>query len=191
MFPLVVDLRGRRVVVVGAGHVGARKAAQLLAAGARVSVISDVVRGELPEAVESVVLRHYRRGDLEGSFLVVDATGDADASDLIVHEASDLNILLNVVDDVGRSNFFFTAVHRDGDVLVSVSTQGSSPALAQWIRDAVRAALPKNLGAIAARLRAERGAIHAAGESSENRPWTARVQALIDEVGGSAPSHGH
>jgi siroheme synthase-like protein len=190
MFPLVLDLRGRRVLVVGAGKVGARKVAQLLAAGARVGVISDVVRGELPEAVESVVLRPYRHGDLEGSFLVVDATGDAVASDLIVREANELNILLNVVDDARRSNFFFTAVHRDGDVLVSVSTQGSSPALAQWIRDAVRAALPKNLGAAAARLRAERAAIHAAGESSEDRPWASRVQELLDELGGSAPPSG-
>ena len=185
MFPLVVDLRGRRAVVVGAGKVGAHKAAQLLAAGARVSVISDVVVGELPEQVEAVLLRPYRRGDLQGAFLVVDATGNADASDLIVQEADDLNILLNVVDDVGRSNFFFTAVHRDGDVLVSVSTEGSSPALAQWIRDAVAAALPRNLGAVARRLRAERGAIHAAGQSSENRPWRARVQALVDESGES------
>jgi siroheme synthase (precorrin-2 oxidase/ferrochelatase) len=66
-----------------------------------------------------------------------------------------------------------------------VSTEGSSPALAQWIRNAVGAALPRNLGAVAIRLRAERRALHAAGQSSENRPWAARVEALIDELGAS------
>jgi siroheme synthase-like protein len=185
MFPLVVDLRGRRVVVVGAGEVGSHKSAQLLAAGARVTVISDAVLAQLPDGIEAVVVRPYRRGDLEGAFLAVGATGDRDVNDLLVEEADELSILLNVVDDLARSNFFFTAVHRDGDVLVSVSTEGSSPALAQWIRNAVGAALPRNLGAVAIRLRAERRALHAAGQSSENRPWAARVEALIDELGAS------
>jgi siroheme synthase-like protein len=187
MFPLVVDLRGRRVVVVGAGTVGAHKSSQLLAAGANVTVISDVVVGKLPDGVESVLERRYQPGDLDGAFLAVAATGDRDVNDLIVEEARQRNILLNVVDDLARSNFFFTAVHRDGDVLVSVSTEGSSPALAQWIRNAVAAALPKNLGAVASRLRAERAGLHAAGQTSENRPWAARVEALIDELGVRGP----
>jgi len=41
---------------------------------------------------------------------------------------------LNVVDDPQRSDFYFTAVHRAGDVTVSVSTEGASPALAQELR---------------------------------------------------------
>ena len=61
----------------------------------------------------------------------------------IVRETNERNILLNVVDDLGRSNFHFTAVHRDGDVVVSVSTGGASPALAQWVRNAVARALPR------------------------------------------------
>jgi siroheme synthase-like protein len=183
MFPLVVDLKGRRVVVVGAGKVGASKSATLLAAGARVSVISDAVLAALPDGIEEVLVRPYRRGDLHGAFLAVAATGDGLVDDVIVDEARERNILLNVVDDVERSNFYFTAVHREGDVLVSVSTEGSSPALAQWIRNAVATTLPKNLGAVAKRLRAERAALHARGESSENRLWAERVESLIDELG--------
>jgi siroheme synthase-like protein len=185
MFPLVVDLEGRRVVVVGAGKVGAHKSAELVAAGARVTVISVAILAALPDGIEEVVVRPYRRGDLSAAFLAVAATGDADVNDAIVEEARELNTLLNVVDDIERSNFYFTAVHRDGDVLVSVSTEGSSPALAQWVRNAVAGALPRNLGAVAKRLRAERAALHARGESSENRPWAARVEALIDELGAS------
>jgi siroheme synthase-like protein len=183
MFPLVVDLKGRHVVVVGAGKVGAHKSAQLVAAGARVTVIADAVLAPLCDGVEEVVMRPYRRGDLCAAFLAVAATGDGDVNDVIVEEARERNILLNVVDDAERSNFYFTAVHRDGDVMVSVSTEGSSPALAQWVRNAVAAALPRNLGVVARRLRAERAALHARGASSENRPWAARVEALIDELG--------
>lgn len=186
MFPLVVDLAGRRVVVIGAGVVGARKAEQLLAARARVIVISEVVRGELPD-VESVVARRYEYGDLVGAFLVVAATGDSSINDLIAKEANELSILLNVVDDAARSNFFFPAVHRDGDVTISISTNGASPALAQWIRDFVGASLPRNLARVAIRLRAERASVHARGESTENLPWSARVSDLIAAVD-SSPS---
>jgi siroheme synthase-like protein len=182
MFPLVVDLVNRRVIVVGAGKVGAHKARQLLEAGAQVTVITDQVVGDLPEGIVETILRPYRGGDLLGAFLVVSATGDPTTNDQISQEARERNIWLNVVDDPQRSDFYFTAVHRDGDVSVSVSTEGSSPALAQWIRDAIRVALPKNLAEVARRLRAERHSVHKNGETTEDRDWTSRVESLINEV---------
>jgi precorrin-2 dehydrogenase/sirohydrochlorin ferrochelatase len=188
MFPLVVDLRSRRVLVIGAGRVGAHKVSQLLAAGARVTVFTEEVRAPVASGIESLVLRAYQPGDLEGAFLVVSATGDGAVNDLVVQEARELNILLNVVDDAGRSNFFFTAVHRDGDVVVSVSTEGSSPALAQWVRNAVALALPKNLAAVARQLRKERDALHSSGKSTENLEWMSRVQELIRENETTLPS---
>ena len=181
MFPLVVDLRHRRVLVIGAGRVGAQRINQLLNAGATVSVITEEVCAPLAPEIASLVARPYQRGDLAGAFLVVSATGDSQVNDLIVAEAFELNILLNVVDDAARSNFFFTAVHRDGDVVVSVSTQGASPALAQWVRNVVAVTLPKNLASVARRLRAERDAIHGNEKSTENLEWIRRVQELIDE----------
>jgi len=180
MFPLALDLRARRVLVIGAGRVGAQKVAQLRDGGARVSVITSAVTGDLGD-VESLSVRPYQRGDLAGAFLVVSATGDPAVNDRVVEEANERNVLLNVVDDVERSNFFFTAVHRDGDVVVSVSTEGASPALAQWVRNTAVAALPSNLESVARRLRAERDAVHARGASTEDIVWMPRVQELIDE----------
>jgi siroheme synthase-like protein len=186
MFPLVVDLRNRRVVVIGAGRVSAQKVSQLLGAGARVTVITQEVLVPVSNEIESLVLRPYEYGDLDGAFLAVSATGQKEVDDRIVIEAGERNILLNVVDDAARSNFFFTAVHRDGDVVVSVSTEGASPALAQWVRDTVARALPKNLAFVAQRLRAERHALHSSGHSTENLAWMARVEELISDGDGVA-----
>lgn len=182
MFPLVVDLANRSVVVIGAGRVGVHKASQLLESGARVTIISEEVLAPVPEGVGALHVRRYEPGDLAGALLVVAATGDAVVNDAIVQEANERRILLNVVDDLGRSNFHFTAVHRDGDVLVSVSTGGASPALAQWVRNAVARALPKNLASVARQLRAERSAIHAGGQSTEDREWMGRVDQLTSEL---------
>jgi len=168
MFPLVVDLTDRPVVVIGAGKVGVRKAAQLLEAGALVTVITDVVLAPVPDGVAALHIRSYRYGDLEGALLVVAATGDPDVNDRIVAEANERNILLNVVDDLSRSNFYFTG--------------GSSPALAQWVRNSVAKALPRDLASVARALRAERSALHDAGESTENREWMQRVNQLVDEL---------
>jgi precorrin-2 dehydrogenase/sirohydrochlorin ferrochelatase len=184
MLPLVVDLVGRRVVVLGAGRVSKQKVALLLAAGAKVTIITEEVVVPVADNIEELVLRPYQRGDLAGSFLTVSATGDPEVNNVVVAEARELNILLNVVDDAARSNFYFTAVHRDGDVVVSVSTEGSAPALAQWVRNLISKTLPTNLADVARRLRAERDDLHSRGESTENLAWMQRVEALVDEQNG-------
>ena len=180
MLPLAVDLTDRAVLVIGAGAIGARKAATLLDAGASVAVIATELSAALPEGLRSVEERPYRAGDLEGAFLVVAATGDPEANDAIAAEAAQRRIWLNVVDDLERSSFYFAALHRQGDVVVSVSTSGASPALAQELRDRIARSLPGHLDAVAATLRAERDAVHAAGRSTENLDWRSRVAELLD-----------
>jgi precorrin-2 dehydrogenase/sirohydrochlorin ferrochelatase len=188
MFPLVADLRGRRVVVIGAGRVGVDKAATLLDCGALVTMISDQVLAPLPDGLDRVLVRAYESGDLAGALLVVAATANPTVNDAIVREANECGVLVNVVDDLARSSFYFTANYRDGDVLVSVSTSGASPALAQWVRNRVAAALPKNLAQVARQLRRERAQLHEAGESTERRPWTQRVVELVKECGDAEDS---
>lgn len=184
MLPLALDLTDRDVLVVGLGRVGSHKARQLLAARARVHVITDALVAPVPEGVSSLRVRRYARGDLDGFFLVIAATGDAHVNDEIVREAEERRVLLNVVDDPARCSFYFTAVHRDGDVIVSVSTSGASPSLAQWVRARVRELLPPGLGSVASVLREERAALHAAGVSTE-RDWRARVEALTGALTGA------
>ncbi len=92
---------------------------------------------------------------------------------------------LNVVDDPARSDFYFTAVHRDGDVVVSVSTEGASPALAQELRSMIDERLPDNLGDVARQLRRERAELHAGGSSTEGFDWRPRIRELL---GDSEPS---
>jgi precorrin-2 dehydrogenase/sirohydrochlorin ferrochelatase len=182
MLPLAFKLDGVDVLVVGAGVIGARKAAQLVDAGARVSVIAEEVRAVLPDGVVSVEQRSYRTGDLAGYFLVVSATGDPAINDLIVAEARDARLWLNVVDDPDRSSFYFMALHRQGDVTVAVSTGGAAPALAQAVRSLVAERLPSNLADVATRLREERRALHESGATTENLDWRSRIDELLAET---------
>ncbi|MBU6234189.1 MAG: bifunctional precorrin-2 dehydrogenase/sirohydrochlorin ferrochelatase, partial [Acidobacteria bacterium] len=171
-----------RVLVVGAGKVAAAKIKLLLAEGAHVTVIAREVLEPLPEEV-SVIVRPYRYGDLGDFRIAIVAVGDAAINAAIRREADAAGVLLNVVDTPELCDFFFTAVHRDGEVVISVSTQGAAPALAQLIRDVIAQALPPGLGSLASSLRQRREEVHQRGESTESGSWKdlvrSELQALV------------
>lgn len=179
MLPLAFKLAGVEVLVIGAGVIGTRKAAQLIEAGARVTVISEEVLSPLPAGVVRFEQRRYVRGDLRSFFLVVSATGDAATNDVVVEEAKEERLWLNVVDDPERSSFYFMALHRQGDVTVAVSTAGAAPALAQEVRTLVANALPDNLARVANTLRDERRRFHDDGASTEGVDWRPRIRDLL------------
>lgn len=181
MLPLALKLTGKDVLVIGAGRVGTGKAGLLVDAGARVTIITRDVLAELPRGLTSLEEREYRDGDLRGYALVVSATGDAATNDRVVDEARRESIWLNVVDDPQRSDFYFTAVHRAGDVTVSVSTEGASPALAQEVRSMIARSLPDNLADVAQTLRRERDDLHDRGTSTEGIDWRPRIRELLDD----------
>ena len=182
MLPLALQLSDKDVLVIGAGRVGTGKAALLVDAGARVTMIARDVLAELPRGLTAFERRDYCPGDLAGYALVVSATGDGAVNDRIVDEARRTKVWLNVVDDPARSDFYFTAVHRDGDVTVSVSTEGASPALAQVLRSMIAERLPDNLAAVAAQLRRERASYHADGSSTEGVDWRPRIRELLADA---------
>jgi siroheme synthase-like protein len=180
VLPLAFQLDGVDVLVIGAGQIGARKARQLIEAGARVTVISEEILAPLPEGVARIENRKYARGDMRGFSLVVSATGDPLVNDDVVEEAKTERLWLNVVDDPGRSSFYFMALHRQGEVTVAVSTDGAAPALAQEIRTLIAEALPNNLARVASTLRDERRQHHENGTSTENFDWRPRIQELLN-----------
>lgn len=179
MLPLTFRLDSLPVLVVGAGAVGARKAAQLVEAGAKVTMIAEEFLVPAPSGVAHLEHRRFRRGDVKGFWLVVSATGDPGVNDEIVREAHEERVWLNVVDDPPRCSFYFMALHRQGEVTVAVTTEGASPALAQEIRGLVAERLPVNLGEVAATLRGERRELHERGESTEGRDWRPRLRELL------------
>ena len=170
--PIALRVEGRRVLVVGAGRVGAARAHQLVRAGAHVTVVATQILADLPR--EAVVRRRrYRRGDAARALLVVAATGDERVNDRILRDVERRQGLINVVDDPARCSAYFMAQAERGDVTVAVSTRGSSPWLAGHVRDLVQAALPEDLAELAAALGERRRQLHARGESTEGLNWSA------------------
>jgi precorrin-2 dehydrogenase/sirohydrochlorin ferrochelatase len=139
-YPILLDLTGRRVVIVGGGVVAVRKAAGVLDAGAdRVRCVSPTFHPDLPTAVERVP-EGYRPEHLEGAGLVFAATDSAEVNNAVVHDARARGIWVNRADadDAQPGDFTVPARLREGTVTVTVSA-GGSPALAAAIRDGLAA----------------------------------------------------
>ncbi len=137
-YPICLDLAGRSCVVVGGGRVAERKVLGLLSCSAQVLVISPELTGELlrrhNDGVIQWIDREYRQGDLKQAFLVIAATDDDETQKQVYGEAAAHNILLNVADVPQRCNFILPATVRQGDLTISISTAGKSPALARKLR---------------------------------------------------------
>ncbi len=140
-YPVFLDLRGRRAVVVGGGAVAEQKVRGLVAAGAHVTVVSPDVTPALGALVRrnaiELTRRSYRRGDLGGAWLAIAATDDRGTNGTVWAEAEQLGVPLNAVDDLEHCSFIAPAVHREGDITVAVSTAGKSPALAVRLRQRI------------------------------------------------------
>jgi precorrin-2 dehydrogenase/sirohydrochlorin ferrochelatase len=134
-FPVFLNLKGKKAVVIGGGKVSERKATSLVKAGAAVTVISPILTKTLLKEKLEGRIRHlsrtYRKNDLKGAFLVVAAT---DSSDINKKVAKDAPALVNVVDSPSECNFIAPSVVKRGHLIIAVSTSGTSPALSKAIR---------------------------------------------------------
>jgi precorrin-2 dehydrogenase/sirohydrochlorin ferrochelatase len=137
-YPAILDIAGRGALVVGAGKVGEGKIANLVAAGAKVKVVSltatPQVTGWADEGTVELELRPYESADLGGRFLVIAATEDNDTNVRVFEDAEKRQMLCNVVDVTHLCNFILPSIVRRGDLAIAVSTGGASPALARRIR---------------------------------------------------------
>jgi precorrin-2 dehydrogenase/sirohydrochlorin ferrochelatase len=158
-YPVMLNLTGKRTVVVGGGEVAWRKVQDLLDAGAMVTVISPEVHAGIQKISRengemiSIERRKYERGDLNGAFLVFCATDDSAVNREVFREAEQLNIFINAVDDPENCSFIVpSSIHR-GDLIVAVSTSGASPSLAAKIRKDIEKGIPSDIEPLLVRLR--------------------------------------
>ena len=134
-YPLMLDLKNIKCLVIGGGEVAKRKVYSLWECGADVTLVSpEIVTGliELVERKEITYLkRKYRHGETQGFSLVFVATSDAEVSRQVADEAKTEGIFCNIADAPSLGNFIVPARMQQGDLSICVSTNGKSPLLAK------------------------------------------------------------
>ena len=139
-YPISLNLAGKRVVVVGAGAVAARRIASLIDAGAHIVVISPVVDARIHELASThqveIHLREFVSGDLAGAWLVHATTNVPDVNERVAAEAHTQGTWCIRADQALLSEAWTPASTRVDDVTVAV-TANADPRRAAAIRDAI------------------------------------------------------
>ena len=172
-YPVQLILSDAPVLVVGGGVVAARKAAGLIAAGAAVTMVAPTFSAEAEALPAKWERRTYLAGEAAAYRLVVTATDDPEVNALVAADATAANVFVNSADDPENCTFTLPAISRRGPVTVAVATDGTSPLLAQALRDRFAALLDDDVLALAADLAALRTEIQESGRSTEDIDWRA------------------
>lgn len=137
-YPVMIDLNGKKIVVIGGGAVATRKIGGLLMSGAEITVISPSVTDQIKQwAYENYIKwlpsKFEGKHNIQDAFLVFAATNNVKVNREISQMASSFQ-LLNIVDHPQLSNFIVPSTFTRGKLSVSVSTSGSYPGLSKKIK---------------------------------------------------------
>jgi siroheme synthase-like protein len=137
-YPIFVEMQGRPVLLVGGGRVALEKIGKLVGAGARVTVIAPTLIDDVRALVESDEAawkpRPFAPGDTAGFDLIMIATDDGAVNKMVADEARAARIWVNTADDVRNCDFILPSLAARGHIAIAISTGGTSPALARWLR---------------------------------------------------------
>jgi precorrin-2 dehydrogenase/sirohydrochlorin ferrochelatase len=138
-YPIFAIIENKPCLVVGGGAVGERKVADLMAAGALVTVVSRTLTPELAALAERGEITYlpeaFTEGMVEGMALVMAATDDPEVNAAVSAAAQTRAIWVNVADEPQHCTFIVPAQVRRGELTLAISTGGASPALARQLRE--------------------------------------------------------
>jgi len=182
LYPIFVEAKDRRVIVIGGGHVAAEKVRGLLNAEADITVVSPDLLPELEEHKGAGRITHvarvYRESDLDNSYeFIMVATDDGVINAEVAAAGKRRGIWVNAADDPTNCDFILPAVVRKGKITLAASTSGASPALARRLREELEAYLTEDMPALADLLAEVRQEVRRRGIKIDSDTW----QAAIDE----------
>jgi len=181
-YPVYLDLRDRPCLVIGGGAVAERKTLSLLGSGAGVKIISPELTPKLRDLSETGKITHVARKfedrDVACVFLVIVATDSLEVNRHVADICAKKNILVNVAAPPEKSTFIVPSVVERGELLISISTSGASPALAKNIRKELEGKYGPEYGLFLEKLRMVRN--HLVDESVDEAARRAVLMALVD-----------
>ena len=152
-FPIFLDLKNRRCLLVGGGDVATRKGRMLSKAGAILRVVAPEISTELRELVAQhqgeLLLREYHENDINDCVLAVAATDIHELNKRISDDAQQKNIPVNVVDTPALCTYITPAIIDRSPLMIAISSGGEAPVLARLVRAKLEALIPMSYGVLA------------------------------------------
>ena len=138
MYPVMLDVTGRRCLVVGGGGVALRKVQGLVEDGADVTVVApdvvDQIAGLATAGTIALERRPYGSEDVAGAALVFAATDDPAVNRRVAEDARRRGAWVNVADDPDTSSFHLPARVRRGPLQLALGSRGEAPFVIRRLR---------------------------------------------------------
>lgn len=143
-FPFFIDIKDKRCVIVGGGKVALRKVEKLIPFEPKIIVIAPEICREIRNCADvKSISRSFCEDDLDGAFMAIGATDDEEINARVYELCMKKKILVNTVDDREKCGFIFPALVNKNNITVGISTSGSSPVYAKYLKEQIE----NNLGA--------------------------------------------
>jgi uroporphyrin-III C-methyltransferase/precorrin-2 dehydrogenase/sirohydrochlorin ferrochelatase len=176
---LPILLKDPRILLLGGGEVALHKATVLVENQVHFGLLAKQFNeGFQVLDLDSVMrVKSIDSADLKPFNIIIDATGEASVAEFLLKERQKRFLLLNIVDNPKKSDFFFAALLNYGHLKIAVSTDGASPTIGQVVRDRIKNIIPEDLAGLVEEKAAERaeGIIAAAMTRSETLSRLAQV----------------
>ncbi len=184
-YPVVLNIRERKILVVGGGKVATRKVTRLLSEGSNLTVVTPHASQQIEQWDAEGRLRLYTRAylptDILGMQLVFAATNKRSVNAQVAREAKERGIWVNVADSSAESDFTLPAVASFGDLQLAIDTGGAGPALSRQLRTYLAEQLSDGWQQGAAIFRALRPLVRPLqDEATRRRFWRTLVRDLPD-----------
>ncbi len=162
-FPFLTDISEKRCLVVGGGRIAFQKVKILRDFGVKIRVVAEEI-GEEVRALKKESMsgsqtlpieiweRNFVKEDILGMDFVIAATDNEELNHAVSKLCRENRIPVNAVDKKEDCDFIFPALIRKGDILVAVSTGGSSPAAAAFLKQRISCCIPEYYGGMVERL---------------------------------------
>lgn len=152
-FPIFLDGSKINAMVIGGGDVAARKIELLLKTTTEITVLSDKFSASVERLISTNLLhklaQDYHPGLLEHKNLVIAATDNSEVNYAIYQEASQLGILVNVVDQPELCTYITPAIIDRSPMIIALSSSGCAPILVRMLREQIEKGLPNAYGRLA------------------------------------------
>ena len=153
-FPLFLDARQLKVLIVGAGEVAARKLELIMKTPATITVVApwvcDTVKQLANNEKVTLIEREFENGDLDEKDVVFVATDKSEVNQHIHDIARANKVLVNVVDNTPLCQFITPSIVDRSPIVIAMSSGGVAPVLLRYLRQKLETVLPANLSRLGA-----------------------------------------
>jgi precorrin-2 dehydrogenase/sirohydrochlorin ferrochelatase len=150
-FPAFLKLDNQRILIVGGGNIASSKLVHLLDFTTNITIISPKINDNIKQMIQENNLefknRKYEDFDIDNFNIIIVAVDDISLQKKIFNQAKFLpNCLVNSVDSVDYCDFIFPSYIKKDNLTVAISTGGSSPAVAKYLRKYLEKMIPNSIG---------------------------------------------